>query len=151
MRDEPDYRARYDARVNSRLRAWRATPEGKAASTRANRKWRELNPEEARLAMRVSKKIYYDRLRAAMIEGYGSTCVCCGIDEPVFLALDHVNDDGNVERKAMSKTGKNKGVEAAMFYRMVIGEGFPDRYQLLCHNCNHAKRKGACPHKTVRV
>ncbi len=30
---------------------------------------------------------------------YGQRCACCGETEPAFLAIDHVNNDGNVHRK----------------------------------------------------
>lgn len=61
---------------------------------------------------------------------YGGRCVCCGIDRPIFLALDHVQNDGNVERSG----GSNRSS-----YRRAVKEYRPDRYQILCHNCNFAK------------
>lgn len=58
---------------------------------------------------------------------YGGRCVCCGIDRPIFLALDHVRGDGKADR------ARGKVLARA------IAEHRPDLYQILCHNCNMAK------------
>lgn len=81
----------------------------------------------------------YNSLREEIIDKYGGKCTCCGESEEVFLAMDHVNDDGAADRK---KNGKN-------LYRIIKKLEFPDTYQILCHNCNWAKykNKGLCPHK----
>lgn len=79
--------------------------------------------------------------RRRMIEAYGGRCVCCGESEQTFLAIDHINNDGNLERRQFGKGGNG-------FFTRLSKLGFPkDRYQLLCHNCNFAKRLGICPHK----
>lgn len=80
-------------------------------------------------------------LRDIVIAGYGGRCACCAEAIPTFLDLDHVNNDGCAERK---KFGKNTSRQ----YRLVIKQGFPNCYQLLCRNCNWGKRiHGICPHK----
>ena len=80
----------------------------------------------------------YRRQRARILEHYGAFCVCCGEQEPIFLAIDHVAGGGSAERR-------EKGC-GSRFYGRVIREGFPSRYQILCHNCNYAKSRGGCPH-----
>jgi hypothetical protein len=68
---------------------------------------------------------------------YGGKCVCpgCDVTEPTFLVIDHIFNDGFKERSHGSVLPSLKR------------RGYPrDRYQLLCHNCNHAKRLGTCPH-----
>ena len=78
--------------------------------------------------------------RTKVYEAYGNKCACCGETEPLFLTLDHVNNDGHIERKAFSQGN---------LYGRVIREEFPDRFQLLCWNCNQGKRRnnGVCPHQ----
>lgn len=77
--------------------------------------------------------------RLAALELLGGKCECCNISEPVFLDIDHVNDDGNVDRKK----GNGKTWLSALRE--------PDRFQLLCKNCNGAKAiAGICPHEVYR-
>jgi hypothetical protein len=84
-------------------------------------------------------KISRQRLRQAVIDGYGGKCRCCGEGRHIFLALDHVHGGGNQETKIAGQ---------AAVLRKVLQQGFPPEYQLLCHNCNWAKyhSKGNCPH-----
>jgi len=58
--------------------------------------------------------------------------------------LDHINNDGNLERLELK--------EHQIYYK-AKREGFPkDRYQLLCANCNLAKGVyGKCPHEENKV
>ena len=80
--------------------------------------------------------------RQQIIEYYGEECECCGEDEEVFLALDHIDEDGAEWRRKMGSSGK--GVN---FYHWLIRHEFPELgLQLLCHNCNWAKTRGGCPH-----
>ena len=75
----------------------------------------------------------------------GPRCACCGQDGHVsFLALDHINNDGNEERKSLP-TGCKTGVR---FYATLKKRNWPEGYQVLCHTCNVAKYiMGECPHK----
>ena len=60
----------------------------------------------------------------------GGKCVCCGIDDSIYFSIDHVNNDGYLERK----NGKTKKKLTVSKYLEA-----PERYQLLCANCNWAK------------
>lgn len=89
------------------------------------------------------RKRYADKCpgaRRQVIEAYGASCICCGESEVQFLCVDHVNNDGCIERKL-------PGMRSLAFYIKIIRAGFPSRYQLLCHNCNWASHRGTCPHK----
>lgn len=79
-------------------------------------------------------------LRAAILGAYGCKCACCGESHPYFLTLDHINNDGNVDRETLKDH---------QIYAKAKREGFPkDKYQLLCWNCNLAKAHyGKCPHQ----
>lgn len=91
---------------------------------------------------------YRKRERERCLQAYGNKCVCCGESEQAFLCIDHVNDDGNEHRR--SATGGNKVGGGMWIYREARREGYPSKYQLLCWNCNYAKRlPEGCPHKRV--
>lgn len=72
--------------------------------------------------------------RKAVLDLLGGRCACCGETEYVFLDLDHVDDDGASDRK-----GKRGAT-----WRLALQD--PDRFQVLCRNCNWAKFRGGCPH-----
>jgi hypothetical protein len=87
------------------------------------------------------------RLKAAIYLAYGGAkCVCCGETEPLFLSIDHVNNDGYELRKKGQSTGEQ-------FQRWIIDNGFPPDYQILCMNCNFGKARngGVCPHQLEKV
>lgn len=68
---------------------------------------------------------YHARIKSQVIEAYGGKCQClggCDVDEPLFLTIDHINNDGTQDRLA-------KG-HARHLYLWLIKNGFPkDRYR----------------------
>ena len=77
----------------------------------------------------VRKSIH--RLRLKVIEGYGGKCKKCGEDNPYFLTIDHIFNDGNIERKQMNHQ---------TLWRKLVRLNFPkEHHQLLCFNCNCSK------------
>jgi len=106
--------------------------------------WQKRNPERR-------KKIalaYYYRLQDSAIKAYGGyRCACCGETEPLFLTLDHVNNDGKSHRKMLGTLG------GAKLYKWLRDNNYPSGFQVLCSNCNHGKQRngGICPHKTRKV
>ena len=84
-------------------------------------------------------------LRQEILAHYGRVCVCCGEENDAFLTIDHINGDGHIRRKqGIDRSGPG-------WYRQIIQAGFPDDLQILCWNCNMAKRicGGYCPHHLV--
>ena len=85
----------------------------------------------------------YYRLRHEAIMAYGGyRCACCGEGEPMFLTLDHINNDGARDRR-----------EPGLYMKRLLSlrkRGYPRGFQVLCSNCNHGKHRngGTCPHKT---
>lgn len=68
-------------------------------------------------------------------------CNCCDEYCIDFLSIDHINGDGNKQRKTLKMTG-------IAFYRWLKRNNYPDGFQILCYNCNMAKGfLGVCPHK----
>lgn len=81
-------------------------------------------------------------LKSEVIKEYGNECACCGEANINFLTIDHVNDNGAVERQVHGS--------GFSFYRALKRMGYPkDGYRVLCFNCNCGRRitGGICPHK----
>jgi hypothetical protein len=75
--------------------------------------------------------------REKVFEHYGEICNCCGEAGKDFLQIDHVNGNGSDHRKTW--TGD--------LATWVVKNNFPEDFQILCANCNFAKKKGVvCPH-----
>lgn len=111
-----------------------------------------IKPVIARKSLAESQAEYYAKLKAKVIEAYGGRCQCpdgCDIRLPAFLTIDHSQNDGKADRKAIGHSTR--------LLRWLVKNGFPkDRYRLLCYNCNmaraHRKAKGyTCPHEDKRV
>lgn len=104
---------------------WNSSPEGKVYGQKYALEYKEK-----------FKKIVYDH--------YGWTCNCCKETTEAFLTIDHVNNDGHSDRINGRKLG---GVS---LHKKIIKENFPDKYQILCMNCNWGKKikDGICPHQT---
>ena len=103
------------------------------------KKWSRDNPEKRK---EIHKK-WRRKLKRETMNAYGKICQCCGEKEIKFLAIDHINENGAMERKQL---GANGG--GCNFYALLKKRGFPKGYQTLCHNCNFAKSHyGKCPHK----
>jgi len=133
------------------------------------KQWREKNREEIRIYERLYQRGYYkknsEKIRArktrerqnrevlyqararryhrwkiAALKMYGGEnpkCKWCGMDKYECLQIDHIKDDGFIDRKIAKKEiggGEN-------FYRWLLSKPYqPDRYQVLCANCNVIKR-----------
>lgn len=107
-----------------------------------SRRYQESNPEKVREASRLSMKKRNKELRREAIEAYGGKCVCCGETTPEFLHFDHVNNDGAAHRKELGGHGGSM-----LILRWAKKNSWPDKIQLLCHNCGMAKAwYGECPH-----
>ena len=95
-------------------------------------KWRNANREKLR------EYSNQRRLNAKhiILDRYGKACALCGFDDIRALQLDHIEDNGAEERKALGGQ-KFSGVN---FYLYLIKQGLPDGYQTLCANCNNIKQ-----------
>ena len=98
---------------------------------------------------------YTVRLRIEAFEHYGGMkCFCCGETNPLFLTLDHINNDGGEWRKRMANAaGQNqKGkryLQGTNFYLWLHKNNYPAlALQVACYNCNlgRARNRGVCPH-----
>ena len=100
------------------------------------------NPDKKDKMYRKNADNYYKQ-RDAVLDHYGKKCNCCGETEKLFLSIDHVNNDGCVDRKGNGHGGESRNIIAK-----IMRENFPKEYQVLCMNCNHGKMRnnGTCPH-----
>jgi len=103
---------------------------------RNGHKWKETHNAACR---RRNKEV-----KIEAIQRYGGKCYCCEETFYLFLAVDHIAGFGNEERR---KSGFNGGVA---FYKWLKGRGWPDGYQVACHNCNMGRylNGGICPHQS---
>jgi hypothetical protein len=83
------------------------------------------------------------KIKNEVFEAYGGwRCACCGETTRDFLSLDHIEGGGNQQRKLLKK------VNTYNFYSWLREQKFPPGYQILCMNCNFAKRYTmTCPHQ----
>ena len=61
-------------------------------------------------------------------------CKCCGETDPMYLQIDHVKNDGYLDKN-------QSGSRICVKYKMKLYHENPKRFQLLCANCNVAKAK----------
>ena len=106
-------------------------------SSSGKKSCRQCHLERSRRYDKESRR----RLRHQVLEAYGGKCACCGVTEEMFLVIDHVEDNGNVHRKEIGSNSSDST------YRWLRQNGYPEGFQVLCHNCNHAKSRGGCPHQ----
>lgn len=95
---------------------------------------------------REKQRARYQRLRDAVFAAYGGyRCCCpgCNVTEPRFLQIDHINNDGAKHRKEIGGSG-------AHVYGWLRRNKYPPGFQVLCANCNYAKKTGTCPHQLGR-
>lgn len=120
------------------------------------RKYRKENPEKvkeiAQRTYRKNREVLLERKRKHCLEikkeilnKYGMKCACCGENRFQFLSLDHINGNGNKERKKIKRSG------SGYYAYMKKNNYYPKHLQILCFNCNMAKAfYKICPHQLDR-
>lgn len=83
---------------------------------------------------KFQKETNYNRLKNLDLKNdlnfnYGGECGCCGEKIWQFLTIDHINNDGYIDKR-------DNGYNLKQLPKL----GYPkDNYQLLCMNCNYSK------------
>ena len=86
-------------------------------------------------------RLYCLKVRKDVIDKYGGICTCCGESNFAFLTIDHVNNDGSLER-----------MPSKSWFLKLRRESRREDLQVLCWNCNMAKfHFGVCPHQSNEV
>lgn len=91
----------------------------------------------------ASARNWHRNIRLKVLTHYSNgspKCACCGIEEIIFLCIDHINGGGNKQRKSITKS----------LPRWLYMNNYPEGYRILCWNCNAAfGLKGYCPHNKI--
>lgn len=134
-----------------RMRAWSKTEAGKERARKSAayaREWRKNNRERFHETQRRA----YQKIRLEMLVRYGGDppkCACCGEAQIVFLSLDHKNGNGSEHRRQIQRENNGTAIGGNSLPYWLKKHGWPEGFQVLCYNCNFAKRTGEeCPHKT---
>src|SRR6185369_3563886 len=94
------------------------------------------------LAVKKSVK----KIKKIVFDHYGNQCECCKENNPAFLTIDHIEQDG-----ARHRTPSGRRIGGEKLYSWLVKNNFPEGFRLLCYNCNCARSKpefgGICPHK----
>jgi hypothetical protein len=87
---------------------------------------------------RVNRRnsISINEARKLVLNYYKPICNCCGEDEILFLELDHVFNDGAEHRRLL----KEQGIDDIFIWLVENDFPNPERYQILCANCNMIKQ-----------
>lgn len=115
---------------------YKSTEKGKELSRQISQRYAAKNREKL-----IEKcRLYRLKEREKVLSHYGDICVCCNENDIRFLTVDHIDNSGN-EHRRLDKSAKN-------IYHWLIMNGFPKGFQILCFNCNLAKKiYKECPHK----
>jgi len=122
-------------------REWSKTETGRASRRAKEQRAYVKDPSRRK----VAAKKFRDKRNDQIFEIYGRACSCCGEAERVFLTIDHVNNDGGIERKFH---GGNE-----QFRNWLVKQARLPQYQTLCWNCQWGRRinGGICPHELVKA
>ena len=90
---------------------------------------RQYTRKTCRACKNEQTRNVWRKLRVEIFDHYGWECKCCGETIEQFLSLDHINNDGYLDKNPNGD--KKSGKE---LYLLVKKEGFPDRFQTLCMN-----------------
>ena len=128
---------RNQATANAQKRYVYATDlERREAVLASGRRYRESH----RQALLVKMRRRYRLMKASLLERYGGECECCGERHLEFLAIDHVEGGGTMERRQVGSYG--------VYRKLMASTARLDGYRVLCHNCNAAIAfHGSCPHQ----
>lgn len=94
------------------------------------KQWRKSHREEHNQA----SKDRYQQQRMLCLDHYSKgkiKCKRCRENEIAFMTLDHI--------KPRKDYGHTRKTSASALYRILVRDGFPSGYQVLCYNCNMIK------------
>lgn len=92
----------------------------------------------------MRSRLQYRKLKVLVIKHYSkgkNRCACCNEKGIEFLTIDHI----------VAKRGRKEADACGSgLYARLRSQGFPEGFQVLCFNCNCAKRTfDVCPHQRV--
>jgi hypothetical protein len=99
--------------------------------------WRSRNQNWVKSSGKIARAIVLDEVLACL----GSQCMLCGETEREFLTVDHIENDGYLERRLGSLGWKR---------RIINGTADRSKYRILCHNCNLGRYRLNPVHHLIR-
>jgi len=143
------FREKNRTEINRKRRVW--VSENKEKCKNRDKKWRNENKDKISKAERKryfkNKKNRLEAIKIRDLEDHkkifdilGNKCVSCGETNLNFLTLDHIHNDGYLDKT------KNGSSLTKTFIRKYRKSGWPieeikQKFQILCYNCNSAKVK----------
>jgi len=116
--------------VNQYQRTW--NNENRQKRNSYQYKWNAANKDKVKKVQQRNAATV--KFKVLMHYGNGECkCVACGESRLPCLTIDHINGNGNTERRELGLVGK-------AFYRWLIKSNYPDGYQTLCMNCQFVKK-----------
>ena len=131
----------------------RTNPGYRDRQSLGKKNWRKAHRPEERARMKKysaeKHRRYEANLRRRFLDMYGHKCACCPETDERFLTLDHVRNDGAIERYPGGRSAPHR---TRAQYLNAIHHYDPTRYRTLCYNCNlgRARNGGVCPHEDPR-
>jgi hypothetical protein len=89
-----------------------------------------------RSKINAQKRSWQFRVKLQAFAILGNRCSRCGFEDHRALQIDHILDDGAVDRRGHNGCGS----AVWKIYVRIVRGGYEDVYQLLCANCNWIKR-----------
>lgn len=115
------------------LNSW--TPQEQERSKTRREYFREYarnrDYEKLKDGTRIRNQKWGAQLRVKVIEKLGGKCKECGFNDPRAIQIDHVENDGYIERNLIT---------SRVTYLNKVLKDKTGKYQLLCANCNWIKR-----------
>jgi hypothetical protein len=129
------YRKEYERKnrnkINQQSIDWRMNhPEqAKASQDRYEKRRKPRTNDEIKRHKEANSRRHI-RNRIAVFDMYGRKCVWCGESRYELLTIDHIENNGNSHRKE----------GAVRICDVLVKQPYqPEKYQVLCFNCNMAK------------
>jgi hypothetical protein len=97
--------------------------------TARQKNYRDLNQEQ----IKKNEKEKRFRIRNEVLSKLGNSCVVCGESERSFLSIDHIHNDGKLDREKFSN----------LYNFLSHINKLPEinqKYQVMCHNHNREKQ-----------
>jgi len=94
--------------------------------------WRYNHKKSASTKQRYLRKL-------DVIIRLGGECKTCGETDPDLLCIDHINEDGHLERHNIKTNGRSFDIITEILKMYRRGEHPELKYQLLCYNDNMLK------------
>lgn len=101
------------------------------------REYSHKNLERFRESKNRSSRLLTARLKQQVVEKFSSgtmKCAVCSEDRIYCLSIDHIHGGGNQHRRELRKHSPRA------YYKWLIEEGSLNDFQVLCMNCQFAKR-----------